>query len=84
MKTNKIEQRIKELEMFKEENNFHEGMFKGFKEALKLKDEEIKEKIKKLKERIPSNYVSFDSETESQGITWHDVIDNTFSEVEGK
>ena len=49
---NKIEQRIKELEIFKEENNYHEGMFKGFKEALKLKDEEIKEKIKKLKEEL--------------------------------
>ena len=40
----------------------------------------IKEFIRELKESIPAKYVSFDSETESQGITWHDVIDKLAGE----
>lgn len=46
--------------------------------TLEAIDEKLKEAVKELKEVIPAKYVSWDDETESQGITWHDVIDKVF------
>jgi hypothetical protein len=67
---NKIEQRIKDLE---KGTIFDNARLDGFKEALRLKDEEIKEKIGKLKEE--TKYLN-----ESQRVIVWEIIDKIFSE----